>query len=279
MANKIISNLTPKTSPASSDVLAIEDTEATKKIDYNALADAILNKITSKTYSVAGSTQTLISAIDALNSNLMSKAISATSIDDLANKIIAMPQSYTATLFVSSNVTSALIPNASVVGKGYVAKVNNGIADIYLWVSNADECYTVRFNPTDKTHTPATKVPTRSEIDALNNSLTNTRTSVTPNSDYFASGNIYVDRMGNQVTITGVDLKLSAALPNSLITIASSSAIPTPVGSTVYFPMCIYNTKEVIRARASVGKIEMPYGGGGAADNTIYFNMTYNAFV
>ena len=74
MANKIISNLTPKTSPAAADVLAIEDTEATKKIDYNALADAILNKITSKTYSVAGSTQTLISAIDALNNRLTYKA-------------------------------------------------------------------------------------------------------------------------------------------------------------------------------------------------------------
>ena len=75
MANKIISNLTPKTSPAADDVLAIEDTEATKKIDYNALADAILNKLTSKTYSVAGSTQTLISAIDALNSNLTAGAV------------------------------------------------------------------------------------------------------------------------------------------------------------------------------------------------------------
>lgn len=94
MANKIISNLTPKTSPAAADVLAIEDTEATKKIDYNALADAILNKITSKTYSVAGSTQTLISAIDALNSKLVNVFdqtggnITASNIDSLKTPAI-----------------------------------------------------------------------------------------------------------------------------------------------------------------------------------------------
>ena len=35
------------------------------------MADAILNKITSKSYTVAGSSQTLINAINTLNSNLM----------------------------------------------------------------------------------------------------------------------------------------------------------------------------------------------------------------
>lgn len=69
MANKTISQLTAKTTPADADVLPLEDTEDTKKINYSALADAILNKLTSKTYTVAGSSQTLIAAINALNSN------------------------------------------------------------------------------------------------------------------------------------------------------------------------------------------------------------------
>ena len=74
MANmKAIGQLTAKTTPASTDVFALEDTEDTKKINYDALADAILNKITSKNYTVAGSSQTLINAINTLNSNLSSK--------------------------------------------------------------------------------------------------------------------------------------------------------------------------------------------------------------
>lgn len=68
MANKTIGQLTAKTTPASADVFALEDTEDTKKINYDALADAILNKITSKNYTVAGSSQTLINAINTLNS-------------------------------------------------------------------------------------------------------------------------------------------------------------------------------------------------------------------
>ena len=70
MANKAIGQLTAKTTPASADVFALEDTEDTKKINYDALADAILNKITSKNYTVAGSSQTLINAINTLNSNI-----------------------------------------------------------------------------------------------------------------------------------------------------------------------------------------------------------------
>lgn len=68
MANKTIGQLTAKTTPSSADVFALEDTEDTKKINYDALADAILNKITSKNYTVAGSSQTLINAINTLNS-------------------------------------------------------------------------------------------------------------------------------------------------------------------------------------------------------------------
>lgn len=70
MANKTIGQLNSKTTPASADVFVLEDTEDTKKINYDALADAVLNKITSKNYTVAGSSQTLINAINTLNSKV-----------------------------------------------------------------------------------------------------------------------------------------------------------------------------------------------------------------
>lgn len=69
MGEKYLGQLTAKSAPATGDILVLEDSEDTKKIDYDALANAILNKLTTKTYTVAGGTNTLIAAIDALNSN------------------------------------------------------------------------------------------------------------------------------------------------------------------------------------------------------------------
>ena len=45
------SALSEKTTPDSSDVLMIEDTTATKKITFSNLSSAILNQLTSKTFS------------------------------------------------------------------------------------------------------------------------------------------------------------------------------------------------------------------------------------
>ena len=72
MGEKYLGQLTAKSAPATGDILVLEDSEDTKKIDYDALANAILNKLTIKTYTVAGGTNTLIAAIDALNSKTYS---------------------------------------------------------------------------------------------------------------------------------------------------------------------------------------------------------------
>ncbi len=62
-------SLPSKTSPSNADMFLLEDTEDTKKINYSALADAILNKLTSKTYSgLDTSAKNLVSAINELNS-------------------------------------------------------------------------------------------------------------------------------------------------------------------------------------------------------------------
>lgn len=63
-------SLTEKTTPASGDMFLMEDSEDTKKINYDKLADAILNKLTSKTYSGLETTaKNFVTAINELNSN------------------------------------------------------------------------------------------------------------------------------------------------------------------------------------------------------------------
>lgn len=62
-------SLTEKTTPASGDMFLMEDSEDTKKINYDKLADAILNKLTSKTYSGLETTaKNFVTAINELNS-------------------------------------------------------------------------------------------------------------------------------------------------------------------------------------------------------------------
>ena len=73
MADVKLNTLPQSTSPTSTQDLLLfdESTNAGQRINYNTLADVILAKLTSKTYTVGGGTQTLISAIDALNSKLL----------------------------------------------------------------------------------------------------------------------------------------------------------------------------------------------------------------
>lgn len=72
MADVKLNTLPQSTSPTSTQDLLLfdESTNAGQRINYNTLADVILAKLTSKTYTVGGGTQTLISAIDALNSKM-----------------------------------------------------------------------------------------------------------------------------------------------------------------------------------------------------------------
>lgn len=71
-------SLTEKTTPASGDMFLMEDSEDTKKINYDKLADAILNKLTSKTYSGLETTaKNFVAAINELNSKSQSASYSA----------------------------------------------------------------------------------------------------------------------------------------------------------------------------------------------------------
>lgn len=111
MANKTIGQLTAKTTPSSADVFALEDTEDTKKINYDALADAILNKITSKNYTVAGSSQTLINAINTLNSKT---TVETRTITTSYGKIYYIKQGSMVTVYGDLNITSSVADNGTI---------------------------------------------------------------------------------------------------------------------------------------------------------------------
>lgn len=67
MADQVINALSTKTAPETSDQLLLVGAGEAQLIDYDKLADAILNKITSKNYALDAGTMTLPAALNALN--------------------------------------------------------------------------------------------------------------------------------------------------------------------------------------------------------------------
>ena len=70
MADQAINALSTKTAPETSDQLLLVGAGEPQLIDYDKLADAILNKITSKNYALDAGQMTLLAALNALNGNL-----------------------------------------------------------------------------------------------------------------------------------------------------------------------------------------------------------------
>ena len=73
MADQAINALSTKTAPETSDQLLLVGAGEPQLIDYDKLADAILNKITSKNYALDAGTMTLTAALNALNGNSKTK--------------------------------------------------------------------------------------------------------------------------------------------------------------------------------------------------------------
>lgn len=78
MADQAINALSTKTAPETSDQLLLVGTGEPQLIDYDKLADAILNKITSKNYALDAGTMTLLAALNKLNSDLTAKSYAYT---------------------------------------------------------------------------------------------------------------------------------------------------------------------------------------------------------
>ena len=69
MADQAINALSTKTAPETSDQLLLVGAGEPQLIDYDKLADAILNKITSKNYDLDAGQMTLLAALNKLNSD------------------------------------------------------------------------------------------------------------------------------------------------------------------------------------------------------------------
>lgn len=69
MADQAINTLPKKTTVADTDALLMIGTSEEYQIDYGELADAILNKITSKSFTLDQGSKTLVAALNELNSN------------------------------------------------------------------------------------------------------------------------------------------------------------------------------------------------------------------
>ena len=88
MADQNITALPVATPPASSDQLLIVGATEEKLIDYEKLADAILAKLTSKTFALDQGTKSLVAALNELNSNRLRSSENITSASDLAEDIL-----------------------------------------------------------------------------------------------------------------------------------------------------------------------------------------------
>lgn len=73
MADQAINAISTKTAPETSDQLLLVGTGEPQLIDYDKLADAILNKITSKNYALDAGQMTLLAALNKLNSDMAGK--------------------------------------------------------------------------------------------------------------------------------------------------------------------------------------------------------------
>ena len=86
MADQAINALSTKTAPETSDQLLLVGTGEPQLIDYDKLADAILNKITSKNYALDAGQMTLLAALNKLNSETVLKRVSV--LNDNINDIL-----------------------------------------------------------------------------------------------------------------------------------------------------------------------------------------------
>lgn len=75
MADQAINALPTKTSPSTGDKMLMIGAAEEYQIDYDQLATAILNKLTSKTFTLNQGTKTLVAALNELNSKIVDPII------------------------------------------------------------------------------------------------------------------------------------------------------------------------------------------------------------
>ena len=102
MADQAINALSTKTAPETSDQLLLVGTGEPQLIDYDKLADAILNKITSKNYALDAGQMTLLAALNKLNSDCQ-----------FSNKILKIKENTADTLPIDYPIGISMCANDS----------------------------------------------------------------------------------------------------------------------------------------------------------------------
>ena len=104
MADQAINALSTKTAPETSDQLLLVGAGEPQMIDYDKLADAILNKITSKNYALDAGQMTLLAALNKLNSESLNFFTKTGAYDGKTTtfklkKLTSQPQEFIITTF------------------------------------------------------------------------------------------------------------------------------------------------------------------------------------
>ena len=134
MADQAINALSTKTAPETSDQLLLVGAGEPQLIDYDKLADAILNKITSKNYALDAGTMTLPEALNALNGKTLINAYMGTGLQ--RDYVLNRMSTY---IFFMSFVGDGSIVSTffAVITTGDNASKTGKI----LWVGNSAENY------------------------------------------------------------------------------------------------------------------------------------------
>lgn len=110
MADQNITALPATTSPASSDQLLLVGTAEEKLINYDKLADAILTKLTSKKFTLNQGTETLLQALNELNSkNIRETIIETTTLEEYRVANGKLPGEYKINGVIISGISTAKI--------------------------------------------------------------------------------------------------------------------------------------------------------------------------
>lgn len=143
MEDQAINALSTKTAPETSDQLLLVGAGEPQLIDYDKLADAILNKITSKNYALDAGQMTLLAALNKLNSETSGKTFSITLRDNISANSFARCIVFGKLCLVYMNLypkkffnDGDILFDLSVSAKEMTfAAINSGLADSYIQVS------------------------------------------------------------------------------------------------------------------------------------------------
>lgn len=137
MADQNITALPVATTPESSDQILLVGATEEKLIDYDKLADAILNKLTSKNFGLDQGTKTLLQALNELNSKtsvLLPRTMDNAQPDTLPNGLVLTrytrstenrPSDYGVTMYITYKDGSNLWCTAIACGTNNVTYISS----------------------------------------------------------------------------------------------------------------------------------------------------------